>query len=210
MLNFSNFREKNEYRKILTNSFPASLKNDVMHVAKILPFNDKNTISNDGKKYKIDSLIHSWFEVVKLNNEEIKVPCRIYINEPKENDERKLSDIQKDILNCIFLCHNNGYTRQRRLEKLANSANEFIIPFTFKLLGEYVIEILEVLDQLINENSIPNYAKFINCNQKYWVKTQSRVVSYWNEYYRYPSCYNIQDYVGYKITSRLNSFLPTI
>ncbi|WP_426094761.1 hypothetical protein [Flavobacterium sp. DSR2-3-3] len=35
------------------------------------------------------------------------------------------------------------------------------MPFIFQVLGEYVIEILEVLERQINEITISNYQKFV-------------------------------------------------
>ena len=126
------------------------------------------------------------------------------------NKKEKLTDLQKAILNCIYLRHHNGFIRQRRLEKLIDTTDYFVVPFIFQLLGEYVMEILEVLQKHINPN-IDNYVKFINENQKYWTQTESRMISYWNEYYRRPMYPNYlppkyatrKEYIGQQIVDRL-------
>ena len=52
------------------------------------------------------------------------------------------------------------------------------------MIGEYVVEIL----QLIHEN-LPNlkpsiYVDFIRANPEYFALTEQRVISYWDCYYR--------------------------
>jgi hypothetical protein len=75
-----------------------------------------------------------------------------------------------------------------------------------------VIEILEVIDKLINEKNIDLYVRFINENPKLWQKTESRVISYWDAYYRRPQYPEYlppryetrKEYIGQQIVDRLN------
>lgn len=192
-----------EYKDKILNSFPKALKKDVEEVLAILPFDEKNITLCDGQIHKMDSLIHpKALLTVRLNNELLTIPSRIYFNEPDIEKENKLTDIQKAILNCIYLRHHNGYLRQRRLEKLLDRNDYFIIPFTLQFLGEYVFEILEVLNKHIIENNIDLYRNFINENPKYWQQTKSRMISYWNEYYRrnFPK---LRNYLGQEIVKRI-------
>ena len=50
--------------------------------------------------------------------------------------------------------------------------------------------------------NIGNYVKFINENSRYWKQTESRMISYWNEYYRdnFPL---LKDYIGKKIVDEI-------
>ena len=157
---------KLEQEKLLS-AFPASLRQDVETVIEILPLNDHNVLLVDGQIHKVDDLIHSTEQVVSLDNEALKIPYRLYFNEPSPDKEKLLTDLQGVILNCIYLRHHNGFIRQRRLTKLIYKIDYFVVPFVFQLLGEYVMEIIEVLQMHINPN-IDNYVKFINENQKYW------------------------------------------
>lgn len=198
-----------EREKIL-NSFPATLKQDVEKVIEILPLNDHNVLLVDGQIHKVDDLIHPNEQVVFLNNEALKIPYRLYFNEPSADKEKLLSDLQKTILNCIYLRHHNGYIRQRRLEKLTDKTDYFAVPFVFPLLGEYVLEVLVVLDRHINNQTVDDYIKFINENKKYWQQTESRMISYWNEYYRRPEFRKLNDYIGKKIVDRLKKRMHNI
>jgi hypothetical protein len=198
-------------REKIFNAFPATLRQDVEKVIEILPLSDHNVLLVDGQIHKVDDLIHSNEQLLYLDKEELKIPYRLYFNEPSLDKEKFLTELQKTILNCIFLRHHNGYIRQRRLERLVDKTEYFVIPFVFQLLGEYVMEILEVLEKHINTATIDNYTKFITENPKYWIQTESRMISYWNEYYRrpmYPSYLppkyaTRKEYIGQQIVDRL-------
>jgi hypothetical protein len=191
---------KLENEKILA-AFPAGLKEDVEKVLEILPLNNHNVLLIDGKIHKVDNLIHSVEQLVQLDAEVLKIPCRLYFNEPTLEQQGKLTEIQEAILNCIYLRHHNGFIRQRRLEKLIEKTDYFVVPFVFQLLGEYVMEILSILKKHIDLN-VDNYVKFINENNRYWKQTESRMISYWNEYYR-PRFPLLKDYIGKKIVDEI-------
>jgi hypothetical protein len=181
-------------KKRLINSFPKALKKDVEKVVDILLFDKKISLS-DNSIYVI------------LNGEPIQFPYRIYLDEPIIEKENSLTVNQKIILNCIFSRHYNGFIRQRRLELQINKDAYFITPFSIQLLGEYVKEILFILDIQITNNNLPHYQKFIAENKKYWKQTESRMISYWNAYYRYPDCRHINNYIGKKVVTKIKNAL---
>ncbi|WP_313512499.1 hypothetical protein [Sphingobacterium sp.] len=194
MLNWLKGHKYSKYREILLNAFPRTLKKDVESVLHILPFEVNDVKLCDGKIHKVDNLIHPDNQVVKINGELLTIPYRFYFNEPETEKEKTLNDQQKTILNCIFLRHHNGYIRQNRLERIENS-EYWVTPFTFQLLGEYIFEILEVLDEQLDDQKLEHYKRFVNENPKYYQQTESRMISYWNEYYRrkFPK---LKNYVG--------------
>jgi hypothetical protein len=171
----------------------------------ILPLNDNNVLHADGQIYKVDNLIAENKQLVYLDTEELNIPYRLYFNEPNPANEKLLTDLQKVILNCLYTRHHNGLIRQRRLENLLVKSDYFIVPFSFQLLGEYVIEILEVLDRHINPSTIDSYVKFKNENRQYWATTQSRVVSYWDAYYRRTKYHRFDDYIGKQIIDKFKN-----
>ena len=201
-------RKHTEYKDRLLIAFPQTLKNDVDAVLNILPFDVNNIKLTGGQIHKVDNLIHPSILTVQLNKEQLTIPYRLYFNEPDIEKENKLTDTQKTILNCIYLRHHDGYLRQRRLEKLLDKTDYWVIPFTIQLLSEYVYEILQVLDKHINDQSIENYTKFVNENPRYWQRTESRMISYWNEYYR-PQFPKLKDYLGRKITDKIKRHIHT-
>jgi len=178
-------------RQKILYSFPVDLRQDVEIVADYLL--DKN----------LD--IHPTVEQhITLYKEKLVIPGRVYFTDPDETTGNTLSQRQQTILNCLYLRHNNGFVRQQRLEQLTGNTDYFAIPFIFQLLGEYVIEILFVLDKFINELSINKYLNFIAENKKYWKQTESRMISYWNEYYRTELKYRkLNEYIGKQIVDRI-------
>lgn len=205
----SSFTKENysEYKDKLLNAFPQILKSDVQVVSGIIPFSVNDIELCNGETRKLENLIHPAMLTIQQDSELLKIPYRLYFNEPDTEKESKLSDTQKTILSCIYLRHHNGYLRQRRLEKLIDKSEYWITPYTIQLLGEYVFEILEVLDRHINDKNIDNYKIFVKENPKYFQQTESRMISYWNAYYRRQRFPKLKDYIGYRIVNRIKLVL---
>lgn len=181
-------------RRKLLNAFPKDIKSDVKIVIDYL--SDKN----------FDIHPTAQQEVI-LNGEHLIIPSRIYFDKPTDFNSDNLTKQQKKILNCIYLRHHNGFVRQRQLKELKDNTEYYVIPFIFQLLGEYVIEILYDIDEHLNERTINNYVKFIRENERYWQQTESRMISYWNEYYRYPNFKRLNDYIGKRIFDKISQNL---
>lgn len=185
-------------------AFPRDLEADVRAVVNILPFSERTLLLAHRNVRHLDYLVSEFKPiVVQLCGEELQIPYRIYLNEPTETNVASLSELQKVILHCLYLRHHDGYVRQKHLEQLCGRAEKFICPYSIQLLGEYVIELLLILKTLIEPSVIADYAEFLSANSFYWKQTQSRMVSYWNEYYRqdFP---RLKDYVGKHLIDRLN------
>jgi hypothetical protein len=180
------------YLKIITNSFPEDLKSDVLEVFKIIPLETK---------YKFELISLDSYEIM-VESEKLKIPVRIYFNEPKEQNEKQLTDRQKDILNCLYTRHDNGYVREKRLKKLSEKPEKWKTPFLVQLLGEYIYELLPIIDKKVNNDTLEFYREFKTENPKYWQQTESRIASYWNEYYRYKFP-KLKDYLGIEIINRI-------
>ncbi|MFM9944760.1 MAG: hypothetical protein ACKVQB_05960 [Bacteroidia bacterium] len=58
------------------------------------------------------------------------------------------------------------------------------------------------MDKYLTHKHLDNYDRFINENPKYWQRTESRMISYWNEYYRrqFPK---LKDYLGRQLADRI-------
>jgi hypothetical protein len=202
MINWFKKENYSEYRDRLLKAFPKTFKSDVEAILDILPFDVNSVKLTGGQIHKVNNLIHSFSLTFQFDKELLAIPYRLYFNEPDNEKESKLTSTQKIILNCIYLRHHDGYLRQERLEKLVDKTDYWVTPFTLQLLGEYVFEILQVLDKHINDKTIDNYEQFVNENPKNWQQTESRMISYWNEYYRsqFPK---LKDYLGYQIADRI-------
>lgn len=195
-----------QYRNKLKNLFPDFLHADVEKVLDIMPLTKEIYIDSFGKPYKVENGIYGELTEIKLTKGVVTFFIyRIYFHEPNSEIENELTETQKQILNCIYTRHHNGYIREKRLRNLSGFDYEWILPYKLQLLGEYVIDILFDLDKHITDENIHQYKQLTLNNRKYWEQTKSRMVSYWNEYYRYPEYKKLKDYIGYKIMKRIDN-----
>ncbi|WP_046758177.1 hypothetical protein [Kordia jejudonensis] len=195
---------KSDYEERLTKAFPKKLHADLSEVLKIIPFDNNKAKLFDGTMHQVDNLIHENELDVVLDNETLTIPFRLYFDEPKSALEKSLTNKQKDILNCIYLRHHNGYLREKRLRLLSDNLEKWAIPFVIQLIGEYVYELLPIIDKKINDKTLNFYAEFRDENPKYWQQTESRMISYWNEYYRYRFP-KLKEYLGFEIINRIHT-----
>lgn len=196
---------------MLLKAFPEALANDVIAVSDILPLNiHAVTLSNDQIVF-VNDLIQPSAVTVKFNSDLLNIPSRIHFNEPDPYMVSQLTHTQKIILHCIYLRHHNGYLRQSRLEELAGVNEDWIVPHTLQLLGDYVLKIIQTLDKIVTDENIQYYRQFVRDNPKYWQQTVSRMISYWDCYYRrkyfrdstqeiFP---RLKDYPGRQVVDRL-------
>lgn len=195
-----------KYTMRLVAAFPKEFSGDARNATSLLPIFRREVLRSDGQVHYVDDGIHTGEYSVSLNSETIRLPTRLYFDELDSGVYGTLNEVQQTIVDCIYTRHHNGFVRQNHLKRLSGTSFDFVRPFVIQLLGEYVIEILYVVDKVIYSKTIDSYASFLRENPVYWKQTQSRVVSYWNEYYRndFPS---FDDYIGKQIVDRLNMTL---
>ncbi|QOV11857.1 hypothetical protein [Viridibacillus arvi] len=176
----------------LLKAFPTELKEDVSRVLSMIKQSNKLDFS-------------SRFEV-NFSGSKLIIPERIYMNEPSLLQYNTLTDRQQVVLNCLFTRHHDGFIREEHLKKIINQCNDYnwIIPYIIQLTGEYVIEILQVINDNLDSIDKSIIKEFIAENATFYNTIESRVISYWNCNYRskYPA---ITDYVGYEIIEYFNA-----
>jgi hypothetical protein len=176
----------------ITSAFPTALRDDVRRAASVLP---KPFLSSMGA-----------FRTV-VENEVVIVPYRVYYD-TKLIDADRLTPAQQIIISCLLTRHHNGYVREEHLRRIISSNHAWIPPFVIQLIGEYVMEILQVIDEKLAVLNAEAYSGFLKDNPTFWSTTKRRVVSYWDCYYRraWPRW---EDYVGFRLVEYLDSFLLT-
>ncbi len=132
---------------------------------------------------------------VRIGTETVTLPNRLW-NDPKAIQSKGLTDKQTEFVDCLMTRHSDGFVRQYYLERIVHSANAWIPPFVIKLAGEYVIEILQAIQQNLPRLDKSVYASFLRENPSFFVTTEQHVASYWNCYYRDQ---RRQDYVGFQL-----------
>lgn len=89
------------------------------------------------------------------------------------------------MLYCIYTRNCEGHIRQKYLNILLNPNFDYwVIPFIVKLCDEHVIETLEVIYDKLKEWNNNDVKNFCLENKFIINKSYSRMVSYWNEFYR--------------------------
>lgn len=151
-------------------SFPKEYIKDLEEVLKIIP---ESTYSI---KNKIEYI---------SNGNIIKIPYRVYFKDIDNEKLNNLTDIQKIILYCIYTRNDNGCIREKYIRELLNIDFDYwVIPFIVKISDEYIVEILEVIYNKLKNRDNSDIKKFCLENKDAMKKSYSRMVSYWNEYYR--------------------------
>ena len=85
-----------------------------------------------------------------------------------------------------------------RIEQLLQSDESWIPPFVLQLLGEYVLEIIRVVQAHSAVLKRSEYRRFIIENPAFLQLLKQRIISYWNCYYRamFP---RLKDYPAFQI-----------
>ncbi len=177
-------------RHIIYNSFPKELKKDIQKVIKVIP----NKTYNNTSLYFSENAIEYC-----ANNAIIIIPYRMYFVDIDFKRLDDLTDKQKVILYCIYTRNSDGYIREKYLNELLKVKFDYwAIPFIVKLCDEYVVEILEVIYNKLKDRDNNDIKSFCLDNKKLINKSYSRMVSYWNEFYRDRE-FRFRKYIGRKL-----------
>jgi hypothetical protein len=171
----------------LRGAFPASLSTEVDSILTLVPVSRLPPTQDD-------------IGPVTIKGEELHIPGRIYFPEAKTTNNGDLDDIQKIILACLYTRHHNGHIRQKYLESLCHSRQEWVPPFLLKLLAEYVIEIGSQIETNLASLDREVYSGFALENPQFIYLCQHEIVSYWNWLYR---DIPFEEYPSYKIFQSL-------
>lgn len=125
---------------------------------------------------------------VHVQGEPLFIPYRLCVS---ENNLWRLIDAATGDRRTLALCfgtrHNEGRAREDCLRALLGTDAAWAIPFVVRLLGEYVIEIVEVVAAALPSMNAAHIAAFVRENPAFMATTRRQASSYWNCYYRHKS-----------------------
>jgi len=170
-------------------AYPSDLTQDVIGALGIVP-----TAKYDPSRDDIAP--------VNLGGEAIRIPSRVYFPEPPDRLVASLSETQKTIVAALYTRHHDGFVRQGWLEEIIANPAAWLAPFVLQHLGEYVIEIINVLASRCNELKEDRYHQFIQSNAAFCDITCRRIVSYWSCYFHW-STPKFADHVAYQVTKEI-------
>lgn len=144
---------------------------------------------------------------VNFGNEILEIPGRVYFHQDNlVYTYHNFNPVQYDILNCLFSRHHNGYIREKCLRHIIRSENAWIAPFVIRLAGEYVIEILSVIEAELNHINCDMFKVFLEENPGFYELIKQRVISYWDCYYR-ARYWKREHYAGFRIIEFLDRLI---
>lgn len=119
---------------------------------------------------------------------QISFPYRIYNSEIARASQARLSPTQQLVAGCIYSRHHDGHVRQRACELIVKSPEPWVAPYVAYLAGEYVVEIIEVvndaLGNVVDSSLAAVYGAFAMSNPGLVDLIEQRATSYWSCCYR--------------------------
>ena len=146
---------------------------------------------------------------VSVDGNTVRIPSRIYHPAPHPLRPMFSSPPESLIADCLFMRHHDGHVRERALRSALPVRFPWQVPFVVQLLGEYVVEIIQVFDTKLADNDSGLYASFVRQNPKFMALTRQRVISYWDCYYRRSlniEHWKLQTFVGMRVLERLHAW----
>lgn len=122
--------------------------------------------------------------------------------------ELSQAELQLDqtIRHCLGSRHRDGRLREQCIRPLLHDDREWVVPFVFTMLGEYVIEIIRAIEQDLPAHVLPAWQRFAASNPDYVATTRRRAISYWDCYHRaaYP---NMADYPALRLIKNVSALI---
>lgn len=156
-----------------------------------LPFRNAQRDDFDAIAAFLPESRYGWTERfdVRVYDDLLSIPYRIYNAEPAATDLAALSAIQQAMVHCLYTRHNDGFVRQRHLSAVIGADYPWVAPYVVQLIGEYVVEIVRDIHAELADLDKPGswqrlaYGRFADDNSAFLELTSQRVTSYWREYY---------------------------
>jgi hypothetical protein len=121
----------------------------------------------------------------------VQLPTRLHFQNLPSGDGW-LSSLPPSAL-CLVSRATDGFLRQRAASAIVNIKSEWAPPFVAALLGDYVVEIADVICDAIPGFDQALYADFVRENRTAVRTLRAQATSYWAAYYR-DRCPEKRDY----------------
>ena len=115
---------------------------------------------------------------VRLDGEELRIPERVYYDAELLMAATRAGGAEGLIALCLGTRHHDGFVRERCLRRLLEAREHWIIPFVVRLAGEYVAQIVAVIEEALPRLDGAAYGRFLRENPRFLATTERRVVSY--------------------------------
>ncbi|GAB4082887.1 hypothetical protein GCU67_07455 [Modestobacter muralis] len=145
--------------------------------------------------------------VVTVAGEPLRIPYRLYSRGIRPDPSRD-TPVEQRMLHCLGTRHHDGHTRERHLRAVVRDLSPWVVPYVVALVGEYVVEIVQVVEQSLTELTVAGsaqqraYGSYLAPNPRVLQVTRSRVVSYWDSSHR-SSWPTLAEYPGQRLAKAL-------
>lgn len=122
---------------------------------------------------------------VSIGGEQLHIPARVYYDTERLLTAATAPGDAGLIALCLGTRHHDGFVREQCLRRILTSDAPWLAPFVVQLLGEYVIEIIELILERFSQGIEAKYLDFYQHNLAYCEGVEQRATSYWAAYYRH-------------------------
>jgi len=119
---------------------------------------------------------------VRLDGESLFIPERVYYAPGALVAATQAGGNLGLIALCLGTRHHDGFVREHCLRQLLDAHEAWIVPFVVRLAGEYVAQIVALIEERLPSLDAVRYGKFLRENPGFLATTERRVVSYWYAY----------------------------
>jgi hypothetical protein len=138
-----------------------------------------------------------------VGGQKLIFPYRIYYSENAISAGLRLLDgTSLAFAHLLISRHHDGGVRQEALRNFPTMESQISAAFSIQLLGEYVVEIGQLIENRMNAQDTQVYKEFALSNSSFVKLTKQRIVSYWDCYYR-SRFRSIEDYPNYRVFKRI-------
>ena len=121
---------------------------------------------------------------VSVAGQSLNIPYRVYYDKQQLVNSISGSDDLALISLCLGTRHYDGFLREQCLRRLLKADEHWTAAFIIQLLGEYVLEVIQPIQERFAAGLEGKYLGFVAENRKYCEYLERRAISHWNEYYR--------------------------
>jgi hypothetical protein len=147
--------------------------------------------------------------IVHVQSEPLSAPSRVYYDPCHLREVIQGSNGDERILAlCLGSRHWDGFVREECMRELVGVDRSWVVPFAIHLIGEYVVEIVQVIAATLGEVNKVAYGEFVRENPRFMATIRRRVTSYWSCYYRarFPK---LEAYPGFQALQKIEDMHAT-
>lgn len=120
---------------------------------------------------------------VSVGVETLQLPERVYYQPARLTTATHAGGLDGLLALCLGSRHHDGFVREACLRRLLEAPEPWVIPFVVRLAGEYVVEIVQAIEDALPALDPLSYGRFFLDNPRFLDTTGRRVTSYYYAYH---------------------------